>query len=146
MKGINFGRWLAGGITAGIVIWILEGAASMFYLADMEAAMAAHNLSIEPDDPGAIATTVIVSLLVGLTMIFFYAGIRPRFGPGPKTAVIVAVAYWIGGYFVSLLGYQIMGLFPTGMLVTWGILGLVEMILAALAGAWMYREYAPGED
>lgn len=144
MKGINTGRWLAGGITAGIVIWILEGAASMFYMADMEAAMAAHNLSMEITG-GAMAITVIVSLLVGLTMIFFYAGIRPRFGPGPKTAIIVAVAYWIGAYFVSLLGYQLLGLFPTGMLITWGILGLVELILAALAGAWMYREYEPGE-
>lgn len=145
MKGINVGRWLAGGITAGIVIWILEGAASMFYLADMEAAMAAHNLSMEYG-VSAIVISIVVSLLVGLTMIFFYAGIRPRFGPGPRTALIVAVAYWVGGYFVSLLGYQLMGLFPTGMLVTWGVLGLVEMILAALAGAWMYREYAPGES
>ncbi len=140
MAGINIPRWLVGGITAGVVLWMLEGAASMFYMADMEAAMASHNLAMEMS--GAIlALSMIVSLIVGLTMIFFYAAIRPRFGPGPMTAVIVAVMYWIGGYAVSLLGYHMLGLFPPGMLAMWGILGLLEMIVAALAGAWLYQEY-----
>lgn len=140
MAGINVARWLVGGITAGIVIWILEAAAGMFLMADMGAALEAHGLVM--DTGGAtMVFSFLVSLIVGLTMIFFYAGFRPRFGPGPRTAVIVAVAYWIGGYVVSLIGYQMLGLFPTGMLVTWGVLGLVEMIVAALAGAWMYQEY-----
>lgn len=140
MAGINLARWLAGGVTAGVVIWILEAAAGMFLMADMEAAMAAHGLAM---DMGAttMAFSILVSLMVGLTMIFFYAGIRPRFGPGPKTAVIVAFVYWLGGYVVSLIGYHMLGLFPLAMLATWAGLGLVEMVVAALAGAWMYREY-----
>lgn len=140
MAGINLGRWLAGGITAGIVIWILEGAAAMFYMADMEAAMAAHNLSMDMS-AGSMAITVVVSLLVGLTLIFFYAAARPRFGAGPNTAVIVAVALWLGSYVVSLLGYVMLGLFPTSMVVIWALLGLVEIVIAALAGAWIYREF-----
>lgn len=140
MAGINLGRWLAGGIAAGIVIWILEGAASMFYMADMEAAMAAHNLSMDMS-AGSMAITVVVSLLVGLTLIFFYAAARPRFGAGPKTAVIVAVALWLGSYVVSLLGYVMLGLFPTSMVASWALLGLVEIVIAALAGAWIYREF-----
>lgn len=140
MAGINIARWLAGGVTAGIVLWMLEGAASMFYMTEMETALAAHGLGVEMGGT-TLALSMLVSLIVGLTMIFFYAAIRPRFGPGPRTAVIVAVAYWIGGYAVSLLGYHMLGLFPAGMLVMWGVLGLVEMIVAALAGAWLYQEY-----
>lgn len=140
MQGINVGRWLTGGIAASLVLWILEGAASMFIRADMKAAMEAHNLAVEMTG-GTLAISVLVSLLMGLTLIFFYAAIRPRFGPGPKTAVIVAVALWLGAYVVSLLGYHYLGLFPARMLVVWGVLGLVELILASLAGAWMYREY-----
>ena len=84
-----------------------------------------------------------VVIVVGLTLVFFYAAARPRFGPGPRTAIIVAVALWIGGYVLSLLGYQLMGLFPPRLLVLWGGIGLVEMILAGLVGGRLYREPEP---
>lgn len=140
MAGINITRWLVGGVTAGIVLWMLEGAASMFYMSDLQASMQAHDLSLEMTG-GVLAVSFLASLLLGLTLIFFYTAIRPRFGPGPKTAVIVAVAFWVGGYVVWLMGYQLLGLLPAGTLALWGLLGLVEMVVAALAGAWMYREY-----
>ena len=139
MGGINVGRWLGGGLAAGVLIWFLEGAGSMLYMTEMERALAAHGLSMEVS-AGMMAATVAVSLAVGLTIVFFYAGVRPRFGPGPGTAVTVAVVLWIGGYLVSLAGYAMMGLFPSGLLVAWGAIGLVEMILAALLGGWIYRE------
>ena len=103
MGGINVGRWIAGGAVAGILIWVLEGVGSVFYMSEMEAALASHNLSMEMS-AGMVVLTVLVSLIVGLTIVFFYAVGRSRFGPGPKTAVIVAGVLWIGGYVVSLLG------------------------------------------
>ncbi|MEW5982542.1 MAG: hypothetical protein AB1806_09245 [Acidobacteriota bacterium] len=139
MKGINTGRWLAGGIAAGVLVWLLEGAASVLYMADMEAAMKAHNLAIEMN-LHTMLLTVLVSLILGLTLVFFYASARPRFGPGPRAAVIVAVALWLGSTVIALVGYAIMGLYPHSMLVTWAGIGLVEMVLAALVGGWIYRE------
>lgn len=139
MGGIDIGRWLAGGVAAGILMWIIEGLASTLYLADMEAVLQAHGLSMEMG-AGAIAISLVVTLIAGLTLVFFYAAARPRFGPGPGTAVLVAVAYWLGGYVLSLLGYHMLGLFPPGMLALWGTVGLVEIVLAALLGGWIYRE------
>jgi len=139
MAGIRVGRWLAGGTVAGVLIWICEGFASGLYSEAMQRELAAHGLFVE-EDATAIALSVLVSLIVGLTLIFFYAACRPRFGPGPSTAIRVAVALWIGGYLLSLLGYQMLGLFPTSMLALWGVVGLGEMIVAALVGAWIYRE------
>jgi hypothetical protein len=139
MKGINVGRWLIGGVVAGLLIWLLEGAASTLYMADMLKAMQEHNLSLEMS-VGMMLISIVVSLLTGFLLVFFYAAARPRFGPGPKTAVIVAVSLWVGAYLVSLLGFEMMGLFPTSMLVLWGTIGLVEMILACVIGAWIYRE------
>jgi len=143
MDGINVGRWLGGGIAAGLVIWILEGVFGMLYMGTMQAAMAAHGLSMEMN-AGLFAISVVASLLTGLTLIFFYAAARPRFGPGPRTAAIVALALWLGGYVLSLLGYHLLGLFPVSMLVEWAAVGLVEMILAALLGGWIYREGCGG--
>jgi hypothetical protein len=139
MSGINISRWLMGGIVAGIVVWVFEGVAAIFYMGDMEAALEAHNMQMQTTASTWILS-VVVSLIVGLTLVFFYAAVRPRFGPGPKTAVIVAVALWIGGYLLSLIGYQMVGLYPVTMLALWGLVGLIEMIVAGLIGCRIYRE------
>ena len=139
MGGINVGRWLAGGVAAAVVIFAVEGVSSVFYLDQMMASLADHGLGMEMSG-SAMAMTVLVSLISGLVLIFFYSAARPRFGPGPKTAILVAVVLWCGGYFLSLVGYQMVGMYPTGMLVMWGIVGIVEMIIAALVGGWIYKE------
>ncbi len=143
MGGINIGRWLAGGGVAGLIMWVIEGAASMLYMADMESALEAHNLTAMEMNASTMVLTLAVSLIAGLVLIFFYAAARPRFGPGPKTALIVAIVMWVGAYLLSLLGYEMLGLFPGSMLVTWGTVGIIEMIIAALVGGWIYREAGP---
>jgi hypothetical protein len=139
MGGINTGRWLAGGVAAGVVMWLIEGGASVLYMDDMETALQRLGLTMEMS-PTFWALTVVVSLLLGLVLVFFYAAARPRFGPGPRTAATVALALWLGGYLLSLIGYYMLGMYPTGMLVMWGIVGLLEMIIGAMVGGWIYRE------
>ena len=139
MGGINVARWLAGGVVAGIVMWVIEGASSMLYMEEMQTVMEGLGLSMEMT-AGSWVMTILMSLLTGLVLVFFYAAARPRFGPGPKTAVTVAVALFLGGMLVQLMGYGMMGLFPTRLLLIWGGIGLVEMIVVSLAGAWVYRE------
>lgn len=139
MGGINVGRWLAGGIAAGAFMWIVEGLATVLYVEEMQAVLEAHELAMM-SEAGALVLSLGVSLIAGLTLIFFYAAARPRFGPGPKTAAIIGVAYWLGAYVLSLLGYRMLGLFPGDMLLLWATVGLVEIVLAAMLGGWIYRE------
>jgi len=139
VSGINTNRWLAGGLVAALLIWLLEGAGSVLYMDDMQASLTALGLSIEMD-ARMWAISVLVSLISGLVLIFFYAAARPRFGPGPKTAMIVACAFWLGGYLVSLIGLYMIGMYEVGLLTTWAVVGLVEMNIAALVGGWIYRE------
>ena len=111
----------------------------MLYMGDMQESMAQHGLVMDLGFTSWLIS-VVVSLISGFALVFFYAACRTRLGAGPRTAVIVALAMWVGGYLTSLLGYQMLGLFPTRMLVTWGALGLIEMILASWLGAAIYRE------
>jgi hypothetical protein len=139
MKGINVARWLLGGLVAGIIIWVIEGAVGLVCMREIRPALEAHGLSTQMG-AGVVVLGIIASLIIGLTMVFFYAAARPRFGPGPRTAGLVAVVLWVGAYVVSLMGYEMLGLFPARMLVLWGTVGLGEMILASIVGACIYRE------
>jgi len=139
MGGINGGRLLAGAAAAGALIWLLEGAFGLLYVDQMTAILADHGLGMEMS-PSMIALTLVVSLLAGLSVVFFYALARPRLGPGPRTAVIVAIGLWVGGWLLALIGYRMIGLYPVRLLVMWGATGLLEMILAGVLGAWVYRE------
>ena len=47
MGKINVGRWLAGGVVAGIIVWVLEGVGAILYMDDVEAALEAHTLAME---------------------------------------------------------------------------------------------------
>jgi hypothetical protein len=139
MRGINLQRWLIGGLAAGVVIWILEGIAGMFYMEDMQASLDAIGISMDMSTE-VFVLSILVSLLVGLVSIYFYAASRTRFGAGPRTAVVVAVMLFLGGYLPSLIGYHMFGLFPDRLLALWSLTGLIEMIIATLVGAWIYRE------
>jgi len=139
MDSINTSRWLMSGIAAGAVIWVLEGLGSLLYMDAIETALSAHNLSMTMST-GMMILTIILSLLVGCVLMFFYAAARPRFGPGPRTAMTVAVGMWAGSYLVSLLGYHMIGLYPVRLLGIWAVVGLAELIIAALVGGRLYQE------
>lgn len=139
MGKFSTARWAWSGIAAGVVMWLGEGLGSMLYMAEMEAAMKAHNLAMEMSTK-MIAAGLAISLVAGFTLMFFYAACLPRLGAGAKPAMLVASVLWAGGYLLSLAGYQMLGLFPNSLLLTWGAIGLVETNLAALLGAWIYRD------
>lgn len=139
MGGINVNRWLIGGLAAAVVLFLIEGAGSVLYVDSMTAAMEEHGLAMQPG-ASVFLLSALISVVAGLVLVFLYALTRTRLGPGPKTAVTVAIAMWAGGYFLGLLGYQMIGLFPTSLVATWGVISFVEFVAAGLVGGWLYRE------
>lgn len=136
---INPGRVLLGGIVAGIILNIGEVLLNDMILGtQMKAFFAAHNLA----EPGSsfIIAAVGGTLVLGIVIVLGYAAIRPRFGPGPKTAIIAALFAWFGIYVYSGIINGMMFGIPMStilMVIGWG---LVEYVLAALAGAALYKE------
>ena len=78
--------------------------------------------------------------LVGIFAVWLYAGIRPRYGAGPKTAACAGSAVWALGYLLASATTLALKLFPTRLMVIGLAVGLVEVIAGTLAGAWLYRE------
>ena len=139
MGGINTGRVIVGGLVAGLVLNVSEFVLNMVVVAkDMADAMARFNLPM----PGGrqIGVFVVLGFVLGIAMVWLYAAIRPRFGPGPKTAFIAGAAIWFLAYLYSGAGMAVMGFFEMKLMATTMIWGLVEVLVAINVGAYLYKE------
>lgn len=136
---INIGRWLLGGLVAGVILnlgeWLLNG---MVLANQMTEYATRHNF---PQPAGAaIGVAMAMTFVLGFVMILGYAAIRPRFGPGVKTAVIAALFAWFGVVVYPNVIGAAFGFIPTNVLLLVMGWAIVEYIIAAIAGAWLYKE------
>jgi len=139
MGKINWGRVILGGLLAGVVVNVFEGVAGTLWEQEYQAAMTALGKTMEMS-PELMAYFLGFGFVYGIFAVWFYAAIRPRFGPGPKTAVCAALAVWFIGYLAPTLGYIMLDLFPALLMTKALVVGLVETILGTVLGAWLYKE------
>ena len=97
-------------------------------------------MNLPPIDNSQIAMFIVLGFLLGIATVWLYAAIRPRLGPGPKTAMVAGLLVWALSYlyasvFFYMLGTQSMGLVLLG--VVWSA---VEMIIASAVGGYLYKE------
>jgi len=139
MGNINYLRVTLCGLLAGLIINVGETLLNTVFLAgEWEEAMR----SINRTPPSASAMVVLAMLGFGLgwMLVWIYAAIRPRMGPGPKTAICAGLVVWVLAYAWPSLSGMPMGIFPNRLFIISMIWGLVEAPVAAMAGAWLYKE------
>jgi hypothetical protein len=136
MSKINSSRVLGCGLLAGTV-WIILGSLVTALLGRDFAALPHNHLGAPT--AGFVVFNAVVDLLEGVSILWLYAAIRPRYGAGAKTAVIAAFAWWL---IVSLgdATWCSFGFFPPRTVVPLMIGTLPALILATLAGARFYKE------
>ncbi len=142
MSGVNWPRVILGGLLAGVIIdvseWLTNG---VVFAADWANAM--KNLNLPPEfSAKQLAALQGWGLLTGIAMVWLYAAIRPRFGEGPKTAVVAGAAMWFMNYALGGVFPVVTHIFPLRLAAIATLNGLVEAVVAGLAGAWVYRETA----
>jgi hypothetical protein len=139
MGKINPGRVILGGLVAGVVINIFEFVLNGVVLSDRWT-----ELMTSINRP-ALGTTEIVyfnvfGFIQGIAAIWTYAAIRPRFGEGPMTAIKAALLTWVTSYVLVDAMPTVMGIFPMSMTLMLVGVGLIEIVIATLAGAYLYKE------
>jgi hypothetical protein len=141
---INTQKVVVGGIVAGVVMTVIGFVSNMFILG---ARMKAESDAFKPGmadqmmQGPAIITNIVMNLILGIALVWTYAAIRPRFGPGLKTATYVAALFWLlASIFYS--GYMHMGMMSAGLWWSFAFVGLVNFFLSAWAGARVYSEEA----
>lgn len=136
---INIVRVILGGLLAGLVINVGELMLNYGLLAErME--LAYRELGLPLTGGGAVTAFVVMGFGLGILVVWLYASVRPRFGPGPKTAVLTGFFVWLFAVLWPTLGSGLLGLFDADLLVFIAIWGMFEIVIATVAGAWLYQE------
>jgi hypothetical protein len=120
----------------------LDWAITTFILGSpMKAAMDALNPSLYANMSSGttLAVFVVCDFVLAFLLVWTYAAIRPRFGPGPKTASYAGLLFWavLGTFWASI---SAMGLFPWALYPAGAAASLVNMLASANVGAALYKE------
>lgn len=138
MGKINLQRVILGGLVAGLVLNVFDFVMYGVVLrADMEAALQAIGKTMEGQP---IWLYVVLDFLFGIWLVWLYAMIRPRYGPGPRTAITAGLFVWVGLGLLHAISEAPMGIMSTRL---WAIVVVVYLVaapLAAVAGAKFYQE------
>jgi hypothetical protein len=141
MAAINIGKVIAGGLLAGLVANAFDFVINTYVMmADWQAWASAHNLDpAAMNSPGVAGTWVAIDFLYGILIVWTYAAIRPRFGPGVKTALYAGFLLYVAITLV-VFGFTMMGMLTMAMFVKGSLAGIVSTGAASIAGAWVYTE------
>ena len=138
MGKINWTRVFLCGLIGGVVWTITSAISTWFVGADFNAAVQGNK--IMAPSAGLAAFLFAVNLGGGIWAMWLYAAIRPRYGAGAKTAALAGLSWWV----VSTLADSTWGSFqlvPIKALLPLSAVSLPEMVVAVLAGAWLYKEW-----
>ncbi len=111
---INTKQLVLGGFVAGVVLNIIDYFSNAVIFAER---MRADANAFKPGfgdqtmamTGGQIGTYVFFDFVVGMLLVWTYAAIRPRFGPGPRTAMYVGLLFFVFGMILTF-GYKESGI------------------------------------
>jgi hypothetical protein len=139
---INTKRVVLGGLAAGVLMIIVnilgQIALGARVVREMNAWMpgAADRIT---GGTGTIVVRVITTFLLGIILVWLYAAVRPRFGPGLRTAALVAVVVWVISS-VFHLDYLLTGMLTGTTWWLFAVFQLVNLLIATWVGARLYSE------
>jgi hypothetical protein len=141
MGRINCTRVIVGGIVAAVILFIAGFIIHGLILEpDWAAWRAAGHMPLVLSHAAMTVVWIVVSLINGLTGVWIYAGIRPRYGAGAKTALTAGLMIWLVGGLVAALAGFALGNVPHRVVAIAGIGDLIADLIAIVAGAYLYQE------
>lgn len=135
---INGKRVWCGGLVAGLIIVLSAGLMVPVVGTEMDGVL--RDRGLPPLGTSAIVYFPLLSIALGLLMVWLYAAVLPRLGPGPRTAAVVAVVVWFLGNASNGIAMLIYGFMPLRLSVIGMAWGLAELVIAAQVGCRLYRD------
>jgi hypothetical protein len=142
VKSTNLAGVARGGAIAGVIHFLVTGIANGVVLrAPLQTWMQSTGDMLRPPaQPIPMALWAIMSLTYGFVGVWIYAGIAPRYGAGPKTALLAGTSLWVISKFAVALDLTALGIMPAQIVAGQTIVGFVAILLGVLVGARFYRD------
>ena len=142
MLQINWTRLIIGGLIAAVICFLSDG---FFHERVTSADWKAVYDNLRAPMPAAEHTTALVYFAFfeigrGFLSLFVYALMRPLFGAGPKTAALAGVVAWFAFSLTGPAQFIPLGFYSHALWLKVGAYQLVTSIVAAIAGAAIYKE------
>lgn len=141
---INNGRVVAGGLLAGVVMNFVDFLVNGLWLGQrwMDESAALNPRLVDPALESMAMTGWIVSdFLFGITIVWLYAAMRPRLGPGAGTAICSALVVWALTH-IAYASFGFMTLYSWNLWLLSTLGALVGYCAGAYAGCAIYKEEA----
>ena len=138
---INVSKVVVGGLVAGVVANVCDTVWGLTVLHPDMLEMGKKFGMNEADMSSfsGMLPWILCDFVLGLAIVWNYAAIRPRFGPGPRTALVAALPLYIAVTAV-LYGFTSMGMMTSSAFVKGTLTSFVSVMLASVAGAFFYKE------
>jgi hypothetical protein len=137
----NWVRLIIGGVIAALIVFITDGVFHENVVsADWKAVYTNLGISESKHSGLGVLYFAVFELGRGLVGMFLYVIMRPHFKPGPKTAALAGVVAWIAFSVTGPAQFIPLGFFSNALWIKVAAFQLVTSILAAIAGAAVYKE------
>jgi hypothetical protein len=130
---------LLGGFVAGLVANAFDFVITSYLMATEFAAMLGRLSVSESAARSWIWVFAAADFIWGFLLVFTYAAVRPRFGAGPRTAIISGVLLW-SAFAIAVLILMAIGLHTLTSYAQSSALYLLSALVSSLAGAALYKE------
>ncbi|HET6701481.1 MAG TPA: hypothetical protein VFH14_06750 [Gemmatimonadaceae bacterium] len=133
---MNTKRILLGGLLAGALIIIGELVRQAIFT------------DATPAGGGSMPAGVFIlrGASLGIFCVLLYSAVRPRLGAGVKTALTVGILVFLIGTLFPPFGLTMQAFAPARLLLETIMWNAIQVPLATVAGAWVYREGASEHD
>lgn len=138
---INWIRLIIGGLIASVILFVTDG---FFHERVVAADWTAvyHGLGVTEPRHNAMGLVyfAIFELGRGFLSLVLYVLMRPCCQPGPKTAVLAGILAWVAFSVAGPAQFIPLGFFSNALWLKVGAFQLITSVLAAIAGAWVYKD------
>ena len=141
MSRVNWIRLIIGGMIASAILFLTDG---FFHerIAEPDWISLYTALGAKPpaETPASLTYFAIYEVGRGFLAMILYVLMRPSSKPGPKTAAIAGIIVWLAFSVTGPAQFIPLGFFSHALWVKVGAFHLVTSIIAAIAGAAIYKE------
>ena len=96
--------------------------------------------SLPPLSIGAMGYFAIMSIILGISIVWIYAFVQSNYDSKVRVAVAIAIIIWFLTYFWSNAALVAYGFMPFRLAAIGTAWGLLELLLASIIGSKLYKE------